>query len=59
MIADIHLAAPKARLVNARYEPVVGALLLGLEAAGIAAEPVVKENIERGCREFHLLREAT
>jgi hypothetical protein len=38
---------------------VVGALLLGLEAAGIAAEPVVKENIERGCREFHLLREAT
>jgi hypothetical protein len=27
-------AAPRARLVNARYEPVVGAILLGLEKAG-------------------------
>ncbi len=31
----VHRAAPKARLLHTRYEPVVGAWLLGLEAAGV------------------------
>ncbi len=54
--AHLHLAAPRAVLVNARYEPVVGAALLGLEAAGVAVEGQVKENIEVSAVRMGLIR---
>lgn len=54
--AEVHREAPRARLVDARYEPVAGALLLGLEACGIDINPVIKENIERSSQAFGLVR---
>ena len=56
MIAGIHLAAPNARLVNARYEPVVGAVLLGLEASGVQVDERVKRNIEGSSQALCLIR---
>jgi hypothetical protein len=58
VMADaIHQVAPRARLVNARYEPVVGALLLGLEKAGIDVDEEVMRNIEASSQRLGLLRQ--
>ncbi len=54
--ANVHMVAPKARLVNARYEPVVGALLLGLEAIGVKTDKTLRRSIEESSRRFHLVR---
>ena len=54
--AGIHACAPRARLVNARYEPVVGAVMLGLEWAGISIDAPVTENIEQTARKLGLIR---
>jgi len=54
--AGIRMAAPKARLVNARYEPVVGAALLALESLGIHASDQVKDNIEKTAAQLGLIR---
>jgi len=54
--AEIHQVAPQARLVNARYEPVVGALLCGLEYLGIEIDDKIRANIERTSQEFDLIR---
>lgn len=56
MIASIHLVAPRARLVNARYEPVVGAVLLGLEALGVETGESAYRNIERSSQRLGLIR---
>lgn len=48
--------APRARLVNARYEPVVGALLLGLEKLGHDIDEFVQESIEKSSRHWRLIR---
>ena len=53
---EIEQVAPRARLVDARYEPVVGAVLLALEAAGIAVDAEVEANVERGSRQHGLIR---
>ena len=50
------MAAPKARLVNARYEPVVGAVLLGLEALNIQINGSVKKNIDKTAYQLELIR---
>ncbi len=54
--ARIHLHAPRARIVSARYEPVVGALLLGLEAYGSSVTEAVMHNVERSSQRLGLLR---
>jgi N-acetylglucosamine kinase-like BadF-type ATPase len=54
--AGIHSCAPRARLVNARYEPVVGAAMLGLESAGISIDAPVAENIDQTARNLGLIR---
>jgi N-acetylglucosamine kinase-like BadF-type ATPase len=56
LTASIHMAAPKARLVNARFEPVVGAALLGLEDANIQINESIKENIEKTANQLKLIR---
>lgn len=56
LTANIHMAAPKARLVNARYEPVVGAVLLGLEALNIQINGSVKKNIDKTAYQLELIR---
>ncbi len=48
--------APNARLVNARYEPVVGAALLALEGAGLPADEPVRRRIASSARELGLVR---
>jgi hypothetical protein len=53
----LHQAAPRARLVNARYEPVVGAALLGLEELGVPIEAAAKARIEESASRLGLLRE--
>jgi N-acetylglucosamine kinase-like BadF-type ATPase len=54
--AGLAPVAPAATLVDARYEPVVGALLLGLEALGWDG-PAAREAIEDGSRRHGLIRE--
>lgn len=54
--AHLHMVAPRAVLVNARYEPVVGAILLGLEAAGVGVDELVKQNIEESAARLNLIR---
>ncbi|MBN2046929.1 MAG: hypothetical protein JW750_03710 [Anaerolineaceae bacterium] len=48
--------APGAHLIQARYEPVVGAVLLGLEASRIRVTSAIDSNIQRGARGLNLLR---
>jgi N-acetylglucosamine kinase-like BadF-type ATPase len=52
----IHKVAPRARLVNARYEPVVGAVLLGLEKARAPFTAKVRAAIEESALKFGLVR---
>jgi len=52
----IHKVAPKARLVNARYEPVVGAVLLGLEKLGLAIDTSLKANLDTTANQLGLIR---
>jgi N-acetylglucosamine kinase-like BadF-type ATPase len=56
MAACIHQAAPRARLVNARYEPVAGALLLGLEWLGIPMDARIRSNLHHSAKLYHLIR---
>ena len=54
--SHIHQVAPQARLVNARYEPVVGALLLGLEALGHNIDKSIQNTLEKSCQQWQLIR---
>lgn len=56
MLADIRSAAPQARLINARYEPLVGAVLLGLEAIGVSIGPNEATGIEQSSQRLDLIR---
>lgn len=42
----VHEEAPKARIVRPRHEPVVGAVLLALEAIGISIDKAVYQELE-------------
>lgn len=53
---SIHNSAPKARLVNARFEPLVGAVMLGLESVGEKMEGQTLSNLEESAHRFHLER---
>jgi quinol monooxygenase YgiN len=44
------------RLAYTRYEPVAGALLLGLQVFGVQIGETVQGNVERGCQKFGLVR---
>jgi N-acetylglucosamine kinase-like BadF-type ATPase len=44
--AVLHEVAPRASVVLPKFEPVVGALFLALEAAGVEVNGMVRENIE-------------
>jgi hypothetical protein len=57
LAGQLRLGAPHARLINARYEPVVGAALLGLESLGVPNTPGLRENIEQSASRLGLLRE--
>jgi N-acetylglucosamine kinase-like BadF-type ATPase len=55
--SGIHRRAPLAKVVSARYEPVVGAALLALETCGVAVAGEVKANVERTARTMGQLRQ--
>lgn len=57
--ADLALAAPRAALVDARYEPVVGAVLLGLEQMGVAVTDAIQDNVEASAVRLGLIRNST
>lgn len=52
----IHAAAPKAQLVNAHYEPLVGSVMLGLESVGVSIGEQVLSNLEQSAKRFKLER---
>ncbi|MDQ3394445.1 MAG: hypothetical protein M3512_10095 [Bacteroidota bacterium] len=54
--SEVHFKAPKANIINARFEPVIGALLGGLLDNSIELCECVIKNIESGARKFNLLR---
>ena len=56
LTANIHMVAPRARLVSSRYEPVVGAVLLGLEELGVKVDRRVRDNIETSSQVLDLIR---
>jgi N-acetylglucosamine kinase-like BadF-type ATPase len=56
ILSELHMVAPRARLVNARYEPVVGAYLLGLEELDIPVDQRVMSNIEKSAMKLGLIR---
>lgn len=56
MLADIHDVVPKACLINARYEPVVGAALLAMEGLGVNASHEVVRNVEQSSVRLNLIR---
>ena len=45
MCETIHKLAPKARLVRLRVPPVVGAVMLGMEAAGFKVTPAIRQTL--------------
>jgi N-acetylglucosamine kinase-like BadF-type ATPase len=56
ILADIRQVAPEAYLVNARYEPVVGGVLLALEQLGVTVDRPVKAAIEASSQQWGLIR---
>lgn len=56
LAAAIHHRAPRARLVSARYEPVVGAALLALEQSGAAMTDDLRSQVETSAARLGLLR---
>jgi hypothetical protein len=45
MRETIHKLAPKARLVRLKTPPVLGAVLLGMEAGGLTVTPAIRTNM--------------
>jgi len=50
--------APKVRLVNAHFEPLVGAVILGLENLGQRVEGQILANLEQSAQKFELIRQS-
>jgi N-acetylglucosamine kinase-like BadF-type ATPase len=50
MTHTIHALAPKARLVRLEHPPVVGAVLLGMEQAGLLPTPAVRQRLFESTR---------
>lgn len=54
--AEIHAKCPKAEIVNARYEPVVGAAISALKSLNNVSDEIVIQNIERSSCKLGLIR---
>ena len=54
--AEIHRFAAHAKIVNCRYEPIVGAVLLALEKLHDPLPPSVYRNIEAASARFNIIR---
>ncbi len=56
VISEIHKFAARANIINCRYEPIVGAVLLALEELGRPLSREIYENIESASGRFPVLR---
>jgi N-acetylglucosamine kinase-like BadF-type ATPase len=57
LLADVHRSVPLASLVDARYEPVVGAVLLGLERLGVdTLSPEFQSHLDESAHALGLVR---
>lgn len=56
ILSELGRVIPKVRLVNARYEPVVGAYLMGLDELGIEINHQVMEKVETTAQKLGLIR---
>lgn len=56
ILTELRKVVPQVRLVNARYEPVVGAYLMGLEELGIEINQQVMERVEATAQTLGLIR---
>jgi N-acetylglucosamine kinase-like BadF-type ATPase len=56
---EINRFAPRAKVVNAFYEPVVGAVILGIEHFTKTIDNKVMENIEKSSEKFSLRRNSS
>lgn len=56
VISQIHQFAARAKIINCRYEPIVGAVLLALEELNKPLSPEVYKNIEAAAESFAILR---
>lgn len=54
--AEIHGVCPRAKIINARYEPVVGGVLFALEKLHGSIDVETAANIEASCSQHGLLR---
>jgi N-acetylglucosamine kinase-like BadF-type ATPase len=54
--SQVLAVTPKARVMQARYEPVVGAALYGLEELGIELTSKIMDNVESSCNSLTLIR---
>jgi hypothetical protein len=54
--SEIHMVCPKAQIISARYEPVTGAMILGLEKMHDFLTEDMYKNIDSSCIELGLLR---
>lgn len=57
--ANIHMVVPRARIVNARYEPVAGAAVLGLQELDIEFTEDIRNRFENSCEKHELIRVRT
>lgn len=54
--SEIQKFTPKAQLVNARFEPLVGAVILGLEELGLEIDSKLYATITQSAKKFNLER---
>jgi N-acetylglucosamine kinase-like BadF-type ATPase len=53
---EVQRFSPDSTIVNARYEPVVGAVLIGIEKSGNIVDSRIMDNIESTCKIHNLMR---
>ena len=56
MIEEIRFAAPKAKITESEYEPIVGAVLMALDQLGVSEDETVLANIRRDATRLKLMR---
>lgn len=54
---EVQRFSPDSTIVNARYEPVIGAILIGIEKSGNKLDNRILDNIERTCTIHNLKRD--
>lgn len=54
--SEVKKVAPRAKIVNAVYEPIIGAVLLAIEQISSKIDNITLQNIDKSCEKFGLYR---